>query len=353
MTILTDTEDGGLAGAGVKSGRDSRPVLAIGLATSLVLLVLLVILSISVGAKSIELGTVWRVLFHDDGSSEATIIRDLRVPRTVLGVLVGAAMALAGALMQALSRNPLADPGIFGVNAGAALAVVTAIAYFEVSSLEGYVWFAMVGAGVASVVVYLLGSAGGSSASPVRLALGGTAIAAACTGFISAIVLLNLQAFSGYRTWSVGSLSDRPAAVVWQVLPFLVVGFSVALLMAGPLNALALGDDTARALGAKVTRIRLVGVVTVTLLAGAGTAAVGPIGFVGLVVPHVARAICGPNQRWLLPYCLVLGPVLMLGSDIVGRVILPSGELQVSIVTAAIGAPAFIWLVRRRRVIQL
>jgi len=255
--------------------------------------------------------------------------------------------------MQALSRNPLADPGIFGVNAGAALAVVLAIALGGVTALTGYVWFAMLGAGVASVVVYLLGSTGRANASPVRLALAGTAIAAICTGIISALVLVHRRSFSGFRSWSVGSLADRSAEVVWQVLPFIAIGVVMALLLAGPLNALALGDDTARALGAKVAQIRVTGVLTVTLLCGAGTAAVGPIGFVGLVVPHAARAISGPNQRWLLAYCLVFGPVLLLGSDILGRVVLPSGELQVSIVTAALGAPVFIWLVRRRRVIQL
>jgi iron complex transport system permease protein len=333
--------------------RRSASLLTLGLLAGAALLLLLVFLSVSVGTKSIDLATVWSSVMHDDGSPEATIIRDLRVPRTVLGVLVGAAMALAGALMQALSRNPLADPGIFGVNSGAALAVVCAIALGGVSALTGYVWFAMLGAGIASLVVYLLGSSGRANASPVRLALAGTAIAAVCNGVISALVLVHRGSFSGFRSWSVGSLADRPADVVWQVLPFVLVGVVMALLLAGPLNALALGDDTARALGAKVAPIRVIGVLTVTLLCGAGTAAVGPIGFVGLVVPHAARAISGPNQRWLLPYCLVFGPVLLFGSDIVGRVVLPSGELQVSIVTAAVGAPVFIWLVRRRRVIQL
>ena len=352
MTVVTDRPTPAEPTEIAATAR-STLFMTVGLVLGLALLLLLVCLSISVGSKSIGLGTVWSSLLRDDGSLEATIIRDLRVPRTTLGVLVGAAMALGGALMQALSRNPLADPGIFGVNAGAALAVVIAIALGGVTALTGYVWFAMLGAGIASLVVYLLGSTGRANASPVRLALAGTAIAAICNGVISAIVLVNRRSFSGWRSWSVGSLADRPADVVWQVLPFIVIGIVLAMLLAGPLNALALGDDTARALGAKVAQIRVIGVLTVTLLCGAGTAAVGPIGFVGLVVPHAARAISGPNQRWLLAYCLVFGPVLLLGSDVLGRVVLPSGELQVSIVTAAVGAPVFIWLVRRRRVIQL
>lgn len=352
MTVVTDRPTPAEP-TEIAATQRSTLFMTVGLVLGLGLLLLLVCLSISVGSKSIGLGTVWSSLLNDDGSLEATIIRDLRVPRTTLGVLVGAAMALGGALMQALSRNPLADPGIFGVNAGAALAVVIAISLGGVTALTGYVWFAMLGAGIASLVVYLLGSTGRANASPVRLALAGTAIAAICNGVISALVLVNRRSFSGWRSWSVGSLADRPADVVWQVLPFIVIGIVLAMLLAGPLNALALGDDTARALGAKVAQIRVIGVLTVTLLCGAGTAAVGPIGFVGLVVPHAARAISGPNQRWLLAYCLVFGPVLLLGSDVLGRVVLPSGELQVSIVTAAVGAPVFIWLVRRRRVIQL
>jgi iron complex transport system permease protein len=340
-------------GTGVSSVARRRATLAGGLLVSVLLLLAIVVLSVAVGAKQIPLHTVWDAIFHNDGSNDAVIVRELRVPRTILGVLVGSAMALAGALMQALSRNPLADPGLLGVNTGSALAVVVAISYLGVTSLTGYVWFAMLGAALTTVIVYILGSAGRAGASPVRLALAGTAVGAACSGLISAIVLLDLAAFQGFRSWSVGSLAGRDIGVVWQVLPFMLVGFVVALGMAGPLNALALGDDTARALGARVARIRLAGVIAVTLLCGAGTAAVGPIGFVGLVIPHMVRSVTGPNQRWLLPYSMLLGPILLLGSDVIGRVVLRPGELQVGIVTAAVGAPVFIMLVRRRRLTQL
>jgi iron complex transport system permease protein len=328
-------------------------LLTAGIVASLVALLLVVLLSMAVGAKQIPLHTVWEAVFDYDGSTDHLIVRELRIPRTVLGVIVGAAMALAGALMQALTRNPLADPGLLGVNAGAALAIVVAIFYLGASTLTEYVWYAMLGAGLTTFLVYVLGAAGRAGASPVRLELAGAAIAAAFSGMISGIVLLSHDAFIDFRTWSVGSLTGRDSAVVMQVLPFIAVGTVITMLLAGPLNALLLGDETAKALGAKVAQIRLAGVVAVTLLCGAGTAAVGPIGFVGLVIPHMVRAFTGPNQRWLLPYSMILGAILLLGSDVLGRVVLHPGELQVAVVTAAVGAPFFIALVRRRRLSEL
>jgi iron complex transport system permease protein len=292
-------------------------------------------------------------LFDFNGSTDHIVIRDLRLPRTMLGVAVGAALGLAGALMQALTRNPLADPGLLGVNAGASAAVVVAIGFFGVRSLTGYVWFAFVGAAAISGAVYLLGATGRSGATPVRLALAGTAIGAALTAFISAVTLTNTEVFDRFRFWAVGSLAGREADVVTQVLPFLVAGLLLGLALARPLNAIALGEDTGKALGAHLGRTRILGAVAITLLCGAATAAVGPIGFIGLTIPHVARAITGPDQRWVLPYSVVLAPILLLGSDIIGRIVVPPSELEVGIVTAAVGAPFFIYLVRRRRIAQL
>ncbi|GAA4735349.1 FecCD family ABC transporter permease [Phytohabitans rumicis] len=332
-----------------------RPALsrrAVGLVAGLAVLALVLFLSVSVGTRSIPLGTVWDAIVHFDGSPDQLVVRDLRVPRTVLGLAVGAALGLAGALMQALTRNPLADPGILGVNAGSALAVVCAIAFFGVSTLTGYVWFALAGALIATVLAYTLGSVGRSAATPVRLALAGTAIGAVLTGFTSAVVLFNQTAFNGFRAWSVGSLAGRDAGTVRQVLPFLLVGIVAALALAGPLNAIAFGEDLARALGAHIVRTRVIGVVAVTLLCGAATAAIGPVSFLGLTVPHIARAITGPDHRWLLPYSMVLSATLLLGSDVVGRVVAPPGELQVGLVTTVIGAPVFVALVRRRRLAQ-
>lgn len=353
MVITTDSTSDRDAGRTGQHQARRTALLSIGMIASITVLLLVVLLSLVVGAKPIPLHTVWDALFSYDGSNDQLIVRELRVPRTALGALVGSAMALAGALMQALTRNPLADPGLLGVNAGAALAIVVSIFYFGAGSLTEYVWFALLGAGLTTFVVYLLGATGPAGASPVRLALAGAAVAASFSGIITAIVLISHDAFIDFRTWSVGSLAGRDAGVVIQVLPFIVVGTVIALGMAGPLNALSLGDDTAQALGAKVAQIRLTGVVAVTLLCGAGTAAVGPIGFVGLIIPHVVRSFTGPNQRWLLPYSLVFGAILLLGSDVLGRVVLHPGELQVAVVTAAVGAPAFILLVRRRRLSQL
>jgi iron complex transport system permease protein len=275
------------------------------------------------------------------------------VPRTVIGLGVGAALGLAGAVMQGVTRNPLADPGILGIEAGASLAVVVAIHSFGVGSLTGYIWFAFAGAAVASVVVYVLGSMGRGGATPVKLALAGAAMAAMLGSLTSAILLLDMATLDQYRFWVVGSLAGRDGTIVAQVLPFLLLGAVVALGSARSLNTLALGDDMARSLGQRVQVARAVCAVAVVVLTGAAVAAAGPIGFIGLTIPHVARAICGPDYRWVLPWSLVLGPSLLLTADIIGRIVARPGELQVGIVTAVIGAPFFIALVRRRKLAGL
>jgi len=269
----------------------------------------------------------------------------------VLGLLAGAALGLSGAVLQALTRNPLADPGLLGINAGASAAVVTAITYFGVTSLSGYVWFAFVGAAAVGALVWFLG--GSRGATPVRLALAGTAISAALYGYLQAVMIMDDAALGKMRFWTVGSLASATDATITQVLPFLVVGTVLALALARPLNAVAMGDDTARALGADLNRTRVLSMAAATVLCGAATAACGPILFVGLMVPHVVRSFTGPDLRWILPYATVLSPVLLLGADVVGRVLARPAELQVGIMTAVIGGPVFILLVRRRRTAQL
>jgi iron complex transport system permease protein len=325
----------------------------VGLLIALAALVLVVLLSLSVGAKPIPLGDVLRALLHADDSADRIVVLDLRLPRTLLGLGIGAALAVAGVLMQALTRNPLADPGILGVNAGASMAVVLAVWIGGITAFTGYVWFAFAGAAAASVLIYLLGSRGRSGATPVRLALAGTAVSAVLGSAISYITLLDPVVFDRFRFWGVGSLVAGDSDVFWQLLPFLVVGLLLALGLSGALNTLALGDETARALGSSVHRTRVVGAIAVTMLCGAATAAVGPIGFVGLTIPHIARLITGPDHRWLVPYSLLLGPLLLLGSDILGRVVARPAEIAVGIVTAVVGAPVFIALVRRRRIAEL
>jgi iron complex transport system permease protein len=255
--------------------------------------------------------------------------------------------------MQALTRNPLADPGILGVEAGAAAAIVAAIALLGVTEPRAYIWFSFLGAAVASVVVYLLGSHGRAGATPARLALAGVAVTAALTAFTNGLILLDQEAFDEFRHWVVGSIAGRDMAILAEIGPFLIAGTLIALALARPLNALALGDESGRALGARVGRTRALGAVAVTLLCGAATAVAGPIVFVGLCVPHMARAIAGPDQRWVLGYSALLAPILLLTADVIGRVVISPSELEVGVVTALIGAPVFIALVRRKRIAQL
>jgi iron complex transport system permease protein len=328
--------------------------LVLGLAGLVIALALVCLLSVAVGARAIPLGHVLDAFTHYDAdNTEDLIIATLRVPRTLVGLLVGVALGLSGAVMQGVARNPLADPGLLGVNEGAALFVVIAIAFLGVTTTLGYIGFAFVGAAVVSTIVYGIGSMGREGATPVKLALAGAAVSAALGSITTAILLTDLAAFDQFRFWAVGSLAGRGYDTIGAVAPFIVAGTILALCTGRVLNALALGDDVARALGQKVWLARLLSAAAVVVLCGAATAAAGPIGFIGLTVPHVARLITGPDYRWILPYSMLLAPILLIGSDVVGRVIARPGEVQVGIVTALIGAPFFIALVRRRKLAEL
>jgi iron complex transport system permease protein len=332
-----------------KRGRRGVDVVAL-----MAVLLVVVVASLAVGAKAIPVSSVIEAFTsYDPANTDHLVVRELRLPRTIVGLLVGSALGVAGALMQAVTRNPLADPGILGVNAGASFAVVIAIWAFGIGSVLGLVWFAFAGAAVTSVVVYLLGSVGRGGATPVRLALAGAALSALLFALTRAVTLLDTSTLDQFRFWAVGSLSGRDAAVAWNVAGFVVAGLLLAAVVARPLNALALGEDAAAALGTKVGRTRVVSGVSIMLLCGAAVAAVGPVGFVGLVVPHAVRARVGPDQRWLIPCCAIAGPVLLLFCDTVGRVIARPGEIQVGIMTAGIGGPAFVLLVRRMRMVRL
>jgi iron complex transport system permease protein len=331
-----------------------RTTLVAGLLVAVALLLVVCLLSIAVGSKQIPLGTVLDALRHyDETNTDHVIVHSLRVPRTLIGLLVGAALGLSGALMQGVTRNPLADPGILGVNGGAALFVVGGIYWFGLTSLTAYVWLAFAGAAAASVAVYTLGSLGREGATPVKLALAGAAMTAMLGSLTTALLIGDVDTFDQFRFWSVGSLAGRGSDIAAQVAPFILVGIVLALVSGRLLNALSLGDDVARSLGQRVGLTRVFTAVTVVLLCGAATAAAGPIGFIGLTIPHVARLITGPDYRWILPYSMLLAPILLLGSDVLGRVVAQPGELQVGIVTAVIGAPFFIALVRRRKLADL
>ena len=319
----------------------------------LILLAGCVLISLSVGARPIPIADVWRELLDPTtGSRTGEIVRELRAPRTLLGLEVGMALGVAGALMQAMTRNPLADPGLLGVNAGAATAVVLGIVVFGITSLTGYVWLAFLGAGLALLLVHALGGRG-ASASPVRLALAGTAISATLLSVVAGLVLLNPAAFDTFRAWEVGSLSGRGEGVATTIAIFIGFGLVGALTLARPLNALALGDDTGRALGAHVGRTRAGAFAAIAVLSGAATAAAGPIGFLGLTVPHMARALMGADHRWILPCAALLAPCILLAADVIGRMADRPGEIPVGVVTALLGAPVFIALVRRRRIAAL
>jgi iron complex transport system permease protein len=325
----------------------------IGLAALLGAVLLGCLASVAVGAKPIPLYAVWHALLTPTGVEDDIVVRSLRIPRTVLGVLAGLALGLAGALIQGHTRNPLADPGLLGVDAGAAFLVVIGIYAFGVTSLFGYVWFAFAGALAASVGVFKLGSVGRGGPTPVTLALAGAAVTALLSALTSTVLLLDVATLDAYRFWVVGSLAGRDIGVAAQVWPFLAAGALIAFATAPALNALALGDDVARSLGHSVHRTRVLGIVAITLLAGAATAACGPIAFVGLIVPHIVRSFTGPDYRWLLPASALAGGALLLLADVIGRVVVRPGELQVGIVLALVGGPFFVWLVRRRKMVTI
>lgn len=338
-----------MSGAAPRS-RHARRVA--GVVSALVLLALCGMLSLLTGAEPVAIGDVLRVLVADDRSDAAVIVHDLRMPRTVVGICVGVALGIAGGLMQALTRNPIADPGVLGINAGAAFGVLIAIVGLGIGEFTGYVWFAFLGATLSTALVYLVGSRGHGSGTPVRLALAGTAIGAVLVSATEAMVFLDPKAFDEYRFWIVGDIAKPELTVVVQLLPFLLIGTLVALSLGSRLNAIALGDQVGEALGVRLLQTRLLVGFAVLVLAGLATAAAGPIGFVGLAAPHLARAITGTDQRRLLPYAGVLGAAMVLLADVAGRVVLPSGELRVSILTAIIGAPFFVFLVRHRRAVS-
>ncbi|MFP3580253.1 iron chelate uptake ABC transporter family permease subunit [Arthrobacter sp. SIMBA_036] len=329
-----------------------RPADGVGKRTTWLVLAVVVLAaacaaSLAIGARELSLTTVWEALtiFDPNDGNHAVVIA--RIPRTALGVLAGAALGLAGAAMQGVARNPLADPGILGLNAGAALAVVVSIYLFGVSSLSGYIWFAFLGAGAAAAVVYAIASRGRDGATPVKLALAGAALSAGLFSLMNVILVSSQDIFDRFRFWQVGSIGGRDWSVLLPALPFLVVGASIVLASGRVLNGLALGDDLARGLGHNVALSRAITAVGVVLLCGSATALAGPIGFLGLVIPHAVRSITGPDYRWILPFSLVSAPILLITADIIGRVILLPGEVPAGIVTALLGAPVFIWLIRR------
>ncbi|HCM4285990.1 Fe(3+)-siderophore ABC transporter permease [Klebsiella quasipneumoniae] len=313
----------------------------------LLLLALAAALSLTIGAKSLPIGTVFTAFSGTCQSADCTIVLDARLPRTLAGLLAGIALGLAGALMQTLTRNPLADPGLLGVNSGASFAIVLGAALFGITSQQEQLLLAFCGALCASLLVAFTGSQGGGQLSPVRLTLAGVALAAVLEGLSNGIALLNPDVYDQLRFWQAGSLDIRTLQTLKIVLLPVVVAGIAALLLSRALNSLSLGNDTATALGSRVARTQLIGLIVITVLCGSATAVVGPIAFIGLMMPHMARWLVGADHRWSLPVTLLATPALLLFADVIGRLLVP-GELRVSVVSAFLGAPVLIWLVRRQ-----
>ena len=316
----------------------------------LALLSIMVIFSISLGAKSIAFYKVADILLGNDPDSlEAAII----LPRSVFGILAGGALGISGALMQSITRNPIADPSILGVNTGASLFVVVGIAFFNITVAYQYIWLAIIGAGVTAVFVYSVASMGKDGATPLKLALSGSAVSIVLGSLVSTIMLPNNRVMEAFRFWQVGSIGSATWENIMLISPFLIVGFIISMFISGYLNNLALGDETATALGTNVVMTRTIGALSSVLLCGATTALAGPIGFVGLIIPHIIRLIFGSEMSKMLPLSFLGSAILMLISDIIGRIISLPGETEVGIVTAVLGAPVFILAIRKGRVKSL
>ncbi len=344
--------------AGTKNGTDISPTVAVAARRSTALIIcvvalaLLVFASVTFGVRSVSLADVWSgLLGHTESLEESAVAK--RVPRTVLAILVGAALALSGASMQAVTRNPLADPGIFGVSAGASFAVVIGIAFFSLSAPYPTMAVAILGAAVAAVFVYSVGTIGRSGATPLKLALAGAATSAALVSLTSAVMLPRVDQLRNFQFWQIGGVGGGSWEKITIVAPVLGIGALIVFFSAKSMNSLALGDEMAAGLGENVVRARIIATVGSVILAGAATAVAGPIGFVGLVVPHMCRLLVGPDHRWLLPFSAVVGAALLVAADVVGRVVARPEEIEVGIVTAIIGAPVFIWIVRKQKVQSL
>lgn len=326
----------------------SRSQLLGGLLIGLVVMAICAIASISLGAVELPLPTIYEALTAFDGSKEHLIVRTVRLPRTAIALIVGAALAVAGTIMQGITYNPLAAPDILGIDAGAALAVVVAVCFFNDASLSVYAGLGFLGAGVAAAIVYLLGSLGRGGLTPLNLTVAGAALTAFLASLTTGILVLNQRTLEEVRFWLAGSVAGRDWQLLMQVLPFMLSGLVLALLLSKQLTTLALGEDIANGLGQKTVWVKVAAAIGIVLLSGGAVAVAGPIGFIGLVVPHIVRFVVGVDYRWIIPYAAISGAILLLLADIGARLVIQPQELPVGIMTALVGAPFFIYLARRR-----
>ena len=325
----------------------SNQAKAWGVVLGLLVVLLLVYASVILGLTRITPEMVFRSIYYFDGSNEHIIIRDARIPRALIAAAVGASLALAGTIMQGLTKNPLASPSIFGVNAGASFFVVAGISFLGATSLEAFTWLAFTGAACAAVVVYLLGSMGRDGLTPVKLTLAGAAMAALFSSLTQGMLTLNERALDQVLFWLAGSVQGREIEILFSVLPYLTAGWLLSLVMGKQMNLLAMGEDMAKGLGQKTLLVKVLGAIVIVLLAGGAVAVAGPIGFIGIVIPHIARWLVGIDYRWVIPYSAILGAVLLLLADIGARYVIMPAEVPVGVVTAFIGAPFFVYIARR------
>lgn len=337
-------------------GRSERSLVpritrSVGLLLGLIGIVAISLLSLRIGSRPVTTQVVWDAIVHFDPSSyDQTVVRSLRLPRTIIALGVGGALAVAGATMQAVTRNPLAEPSILGVSSGASFALVTAIYFGGLSEPYQYVWFSFIGAMAASLLVFLISGMGRDGATPVKLALAGVVVSSLLGAWTSALLLLDEETFDVVRFWFAGSVVGRDLTTFWTVSPFLLGGAAICLFLGHQLNVLNLGDDAARGLGMQTGRTRIICSVLVVFITGAAVSTAGPIGYLGLAVPHMVRSVIGPDYRWVLPYSMVWGAIFLTGADVIGRVVVRPSELEVGIVTAVVGAPFLIYLARQRSV---
>lgn len=315
---------------------------------TVVLLVAFIALSIVYGYTDTSWKAAFDTFMEPDGSTEHLVIQNIRLPRALIAAAVGASLAISGVLMQTLTKNPLASPGIFGINAGGGFMVVMAVTLFGVTSLQSFAWLSFLGAAIAAVGVFIIGGASGSNGlTPMKLTLAGAAITAMFSSFTQGLLVLNEAALEQVLFWLAGSVQGRSLAILAGVFPYILAGWILSLMIAGKMNILAMGEDVAKGLGVKTNILKMISLIAVVLLAGGSVAVAGPIGFIGIVIPHIARKIIGVDHRWLIPYSGLLGAILLLAADIGARYIIMPQEVPVGVMTAVIGAPFFVYVARR------
>jgi iron complex transport system permease protein len=319
----------------------------VGLMIAILLMIILLCASIIYGYTDTSWHMAIKAFTNFDGSNEHIIIQSVRLPRALIAAAVGASLAIAGVLMQTLTKNPLASPGIFGVNAGAGFAVVVAVTIFSVGNLQAFAWISFLGAGVAAVSVYVIGSAGREGLTPMKLTLAGAAMTAMFSSFTQGLLVLNEAALEQVLFWLAGSVQGRKLEILFGVLPYLAVGWAASILISSKMNVLSMGEDVAKGLGLNTGLVKLGAGIIIVLLSGGAVAVAGPIGFIGIVIPHLTRAVIGIDHRWVIPLSGILGGILLLAADIAARYILMPQEIPVGVMTAMIGTPFFIYIARK------